>query len=337
MDNILSESWFSKNDFTVEEAALLLVNEDPLDIERIDNLKHMNFEKWKAAMNYLSQMMMDIRRGKLQTTYLIVLNMNENGKVIGDEIGCDVNRHKPMAKNLTSIDLDSFYQWAIAYQISNVSFFQLRMPDEDKLMSAWDFISSFESSINDTAKSLCKLIRDNNIFLYEVDPAHGVHPYSSSRHKTAFEALGLVASGVAIAWRGCTQDPFFERVPSTLWYSDEGIKFAYERIRFDKYQIEQNLTMHSEYENTVSWSEFAGKETSLMFIAGLAIALEKSSPGFKHGCKMNKSAIANAAIKAINDYGIGTEINPKTLTNLINVALKNHVPNLNSPSQGESK
>lgn len=66
--------------------------------------------------------------------------------------------------------------------------------------------------------------------------------------------------------------------------------------------------------------EFAGKDTALMFIAGLTIALEKSG-SYKYGTKLNKSRVAEAAIKAINEYGNGTFITTKSLTTLINNAL----------------
>ncbi|GLX65534.1 hypothetical protein KMU_35760 [Proteus vulgaris] len=69
------------------------------------------------------------------------------------------------------------------------------------------------------------------------------------------------------------------------------------------------------------WGGFAGKDTALMFIAGLAIALEKTGKPYKHGLKINKSRVAEAAINAINDYGHGTTISDKTLRNLIDEAL----------------
>ncbi|WP_275348973.1 hypothetical protein [Proteus mirabilis] len=68
------------------------------------------------------------------------------------------------------------------------------------------------------------------------------------------------------------------------------------------------------------WGEFAGKDTALMFIAGLTIVLEKSG-SYKYGTKLNKSRVAEAAIKAINEYGNGTFITTKSLTTLINNAL----------------
>lgn len=84
----------------------------------------------------------------------------------------------------------------------------------------------------------------------------------------------------------------------------------------------------SKHENNShsEWEGFGGKDTALMFIAGLAIALEKSKPSFKHGSKMNKSNIADAAVKVINDYGHGTEITPRALTSLITQALDKFAP-----------
>ena len=77
----------------------------------------------------------------------------------------------------------------------------------------------------------------------------------------------------------------------------------------------------SENSEVNTWGEFERKATSLMFIAGLAIALEKTGKPYKHGLKINKSRVAEAAINAINDYGHGTTISDKTLRNLIDEAL----------------
>ncbi len=70
-----------------------------------------------------------------------------------------------------------------------------------------------------------------------------------------------------------------------------------------------------------TWGKFERKATSLMFIAGLAIALEKTGKPYKHGSKINKSRVAEAAINAINDYGNGTTISNRTLRDLIDEAL----------------
>lgn len=76
------------------------------------------------------------------------------------------------------------------------------------------------------------------------------------------------------------------------------------------------------------WSDFAGKDTALMMLAGLIIALEKTGGRYIRGGKLNKSALARAAIDAINEYGEGTEITPKALTNLIDEALSTKIRKL---------
>lgn len=79
--------------------------------------------------------------------------------------------------------------------------------------------------------------------------------------------------------------------------------------------------------SSIEWGSFAGRETALMFIAGMAIALEKTKPTYRHGKKMNKSSIANAAITAVENAGyIGESVTPRQLTNLINEALAIYAP-----------
>lgn len=73
--------------------------------------------------------------------------------------------------------------------------------------------------------------------------------------------------------------------------------------------------------NVVQWGEFAGKNTALMFIAGMSIALEQAGGKFVRGGRLNKLEVARTAINAINQYGDGTEITPKALTDLLNEAL----------------
>lgn len=73
------------------------------------------------------------------------------------------------------------------------------------------------------------------------------------------------------------------------------------------------------------WGRFAGKETALMMIAGLAVALERSGGRYLRGGKLNKSAVVEAARKAINEYGRGTEITSKAMTDLLRAALESHI------------
>lgn len=76
------------------------------------------------------------------------------------------------------------------------------------------------------------------------------------------------------------------------------------------------------------WTEFAGKDTALMMIAGLSVALQKSGGKYLRGEKLNKSALARSAIHAINEYGEGTEISTKALTDLLNEALSSKLNKL---------
>lgn len=78
----------------------------------------------------------------------------------------------------------------------------------------------------------------------------------------------------------------------------------------------------------VQWGEFAGKDTALMMIAGLATALEKSGGKYTRNNKLNKSSVISAAIKAIDEHGKGTEITDRALRLLLDDALKHHAPKL---------
>lgn len=74
--------------------------------------------------------------------------------------------------------------------------------------------------------------------------------------------------------------------------------------------------------------DFSGKETALMLIAGLAVALEKTSDSFKRGGKMNKSAVVMGAERAINNYGTGVNVTNRTLRDWLNLALSMHTSKL---------
>ncbi len=76
------------------------------------------------------------------------------------------------------------------------------------------------------------------------------------------------------------------------------------------------------------WSEFAGKNTALMLISGMAVALEQSGGKYVRGGKINKTAVVEAARKAINDYGRGTEITSKALTDLLKSAIEQNLTRL---------
>lgn len=80
--------------------------------------------------------------------------------------------------------------------------------------------------------------------------------------------------------------------------------------------------------DSMEWGKFAGKDTALMLIAGMAVALEKSGGKYSRGGKINKSVVAQTATDAINEYGLGTTITPKALTDLLKKALVAHVTKL---------
>ncbi|CAI1605666.1 Uncharacterised protein [Serratia ficaria] len=98
--------------------------------------------------------------------------------------------------------------------------------------------------------------------------------------------------------------------------------------RFLAEQEEREGKSKADEQVTTQWSEFAGKDTALMLISGMAIALEQSGGRYARGGKINKSAVAEAARKAINEYGKGTEITTKALTDLLKAALEQNITKL---------
>lgn len=74
--------------------------------------------------------------------------------------------------------------------------------------------------------------------------------------------------------------------------------------------------------------DFGGKDTALMLIAGLAVALEKTGERFKRGGKMNKSAVIQAAEQAINSYGKGVNVTDRALRDWLTLALNAHTSKL---------
>ncbi|WP_419793019.1 hypothetical protein ACN09C_06945 [Serratia fonticola] len=76
----------------------------------------------------------------------------------------------------------------------------------------------------------------------------------------------------------------------------------------------------------IEWSDFSSKETSLKLIAGMALALQKSSSKFRNGNKINRSSIAKEAILRIIEQGIEFDITERQLTNLMNQALSEYAP-----------
>ncbi|MEW6483177.1 MAG: hypothetical protein AB1423_00805 [Pseudomonadota bacterium] len=79
-------------------------------------------------------------------------------------------------------------------------------------------------------------------------------------------------------------------------------------------------------EQLLDWADFNSKDTSLKFIAGMVLALQKASPKFRNGEKINRSAIAKEAVSHIVKQGIEFDITDRQLTNLINKALELHAP-----------
>lgn len=93
--------------------------------------------------------------------------------------------------------------------------------------------------------------------------------------------------------------------------------------------LEENVEI-DDFGSDVSlvWSEFASKETSLKFIAGMALALSKHSNKFRNGENTNKTSIAKEAITNIIAQGIEFNITERQLTSLISQALNEYAPKL---------
>ena len=72
------------------------------------------------------------------------------------------------------------------------------------------------------------------------------------------------------------------------------------------------------------WGEFAGKDTALKLIAGMAIALEKAGGKYVRGKKLNKSEVARSASRIILEHGDGIDVTDKALTMLIDEALNTY-------------
>lgn len=74
--------------------------------------------------------------------------------------------------------------------------------------------------------------------------------------------------------------------------------------------------------------DFSGRDTLLKLIAGMAISLEKASPKYRYGNKLNKSAIVRNAIANISGQGIEFNISERRLTDLVDEALKAYSPKI---------
>ncbi|WP_447880537.1 hypothetical protein [Serratia fonticola] len=94
--------------------------------------------------------------------------------------------------------------------------------------------------------------------------------------------------------------------------------------------LQQSLPVKQENSNQPyldQWGEFPGKNTALMMIAGMAVALEKSSKAYRNGEKLNKLAIARAIGQnlAASSYK-GMVVTEKQMTNLLKEALESTLP-----------
>ncbi|MCQ0572265.1 hypothetical protein L1C40_25890 [Klebsiella pneumoniae] len=78
------------------------------------------------------------------------------------------------------------------------------------------------------------------------------------------------------------------------------------------------------------WGDFAGKDTALKLIAGMAIALEKTQGKYIRGGKLNKSEVARTAINLIGEYGGGIHVTNKALIMLLDEALSLHASKLSA-------
>jgi len=67
---------------------------------------------------------------------------------------------------------------------------------------------------------------------------------------------------------------------------------------------------------------FNGKDTAMMIMAGLAIAVYKSSDSFKRSGKINISAVIRATESAINEYGNGVEVTNRAIRDWIRPAIE---------------
>ncbi|MDV1440374.1 hypothetical protein RZQ47_01370 [Klebsiella variicola subsp. variicola] len=203
----------------------------------------------------------------------------------------------------------------------------------------YQFSTGFQSSahITQLSKNFLGKIAKNSDFLEDPNPENAGEYFfindsgdSGSYHSFYFKLSELLR--FFIENRLTIPDEFAHALPaaekSHAFYKklikNEMDKFFSEDLCGD---FEEDTALSAEPDVT-KWSEFAGKETALMMIAGLAVALEKSGGRYIRGGRLNKSAVARAAIDAINEHGEGTEITTKALTDLLNEAISTKVAKL---------
>lgn len=80
----------------------------------------------------------------------------------------------------------------------------------------------------------------------------------------------------------------------------------------------------------IEWDKFAGKDTALKMIAGMAIALEKTKGKYVRGGKLNKSEISRTVAKLIGEYGDGVGVTDKALIMLIDESLRLYAPKISA-------
>lgn len=76
------------------------------------------------------------------------------------------------------------------------------------------------------------------------------------------------------------------------------------------------------YDEQLNQVDFSGKDTLLKLIAGMAYSLKKTSSKYRHGSKLNKSAIVKDAISNILEQGVEFDISERRLTGLLDEAFK---------------
>jgi len=93
-------------------------------------------------------------------------------------------------------------------------------------------------------------------------------------------------------------------------------------------KLEEEIPTYITPPTSIILEKFKGKETALMIIAGLSIALGKSADSFKRGGKINQSEVIRAAEFAINAYGSGVNVTARAVRDWIRPALQQYASKL---------
>ncbi|CNI24925.1 hypothetical protein [Yersinia intermedia] len=225
-------------------------------------------------------------------------------------------------------------------------------------MNSFDFLGFNRSEIE---KTLGLNLHDNlleyNIGLKKNLPSWLV-PYLSRDSITLSDAAYLIIGANPRVNLGREQSSELEAYKESIWDAvDNGKLKAKEILHYDNMDNDRRdcILVRAEVEKWVTehefnwplplqqskpiekktnnqlyldqWGEFPGKNTALMLIAGMAIALERSSRTFRNGEKLNKLAIARAVAQnlAVSGYQ-GMVVTEKQMTNLIKEALEITLP-----------